>query len=369
MGKQEKSYYYNVDDDMTAYPKAWCYIVYGGRNTGKTYGGLCRELDKKHQFCYLKRTKDDVNLICTGGGKKAQELQLDMDLSPFYSINRDRKCNVRATNVTDEVGVFLHYDKVENKPIPNQKPLGFILALSVVGKYRGFDLSGCEDMILDEFCPARFERKMPKEGESLLDLYKTVSRDREHKGLPPLKLICFSNANDINCPLIDTLEIMDDIVQMKRENKDHVYIAERGIFIRCLEPNEKFKEKEKQTAIAKGMKGTKWYLSAIDNEFAFNDFSKVNKAQLRFARPICKYYYKRIWTYIYYNDEKNEYYLTERATNNEIPDYNLDIEGDQITFNYVRAGIVDAIADGNIRFEKYSQYNLMMDYWKIFKRH
>ena len=362
-----KNYYYDIAEDLKNFPDAWCYLIYGGRNTGKTYGALNYEVQNHQQFAYLKRTKDDVGLLCTGGGKKAQELQIDMDLSPFVSLNRDKGWNIRATSITDEVGVFLHYDE-DNKPIPNQRPVGYILALSVVGKYRGFDLSTCKHIILDEFVPARFERKMPKEGESLLDLYKTVSRDREHRGQDALKLICLSNANDIVCPLVDTLEVMDDIVQLKHSGKDYIYNEERGIFIRCLEPNEEFKQRERNTAIAKGMKGTKWFQSSIENEFAFNDFSKINKAQLRYSKPLCKYYYKRTWNYVYYNEDRVEYYVTERSTNNQIPDYNLDIEGDVILFGEVRGNLVNAIADGNIRFDKYSQYNLIMDYWKIFKR-
>ena len=362
-----KKYYYEVEDDLKAYPNAWCFIVYGGRNTGKTYGCFKYEVAEKNQFVYSKRTKDDITLLCSGGGKKAEELQIDMDMSPFASYNRDFNRNIRAVSVTEEVGVFLDCDNV-NKPIPHQKPIGFLLALSVVGKYRGFDLSYCRDFIVDEFVPARFERKIRSEGESILDLYKTISRDREHRNQPPLRLICFSNANEIASPLVDTLEIMDDIAKMKLEGRDHIYLEERGIFIRCLEPNEKFKEKEKNTAIAKGMQGTKWYSSSIDNEFAFNDFSKINKAQLRFAKPLCKYYYKRTWNYVYFNEDKHEFYVTERSTNNNIPDYNLDIEGDQLLFGTMRAYLVDAIADGNIRFEKYSQYNLIMDYYKIFRR-
>ena len=116
------------------------------------------------------------------------------------------------------------------------------------------------------------------------------------------------------------------------------------------------------------MKGTKWFQSSIENEFAFNDFSKINKAQLRYSKPLCKYYYKRTWNYVYYNEDRVEYYVTERSTNNQIPDYNLDVEGDVILFGEVRGNLVNAIADGNIRFDKYSQYNLIMDYWKIFKR-
>ena len=34
--KKSKKYYYDIEDDLREYPDAWCYIVVGGRNTGKT---------------------------------------------------------------------------------------------------------------------------------------------------------------------------------------------------------------------------------------------------------------------------------------------------------------------------------------------
>ena len=33
-----KKYYYNIFDDIKAYPDAWAYMIIGGRSTGKTYG-------------------------------------------------------------------------------------------------------------------------------------------------------------------------------------------------------------------------------------------------------------------------------------------------------------------------------------------
>ena len=44
--------YYNIRDDVNAYPDAWCYIIVGGRNTGKTYGCLKMHLEDDLTTCF-----------------------------------------------------------------------------------------------------------------------------------------------------------------------------------------------------------------------------------------------------------------------------------------------------------------------------
>ena len=44
----KNNYYYDVDNDVTN-DDYWCYIIIGGRNTGKTYSSL--------KSCYLNKRK------------------------------------------------------------------------------------------------------------------------------------------------------------------------------------------------------------------------------------------------------------------------------------------------------------------------
>ena len=44
--------YYDFEEDLIRYPDAWCYIIYSGRNTGKTYSTLKCMYENKYAFEY-----------------------------------------------------------------------------------------------------------------------------------------------------------------------------------------------------------------------------------------------------------------------------------------------------------------------------
>ena len=102
-----KKYYYNIFDDLAAYPDAWAYMVVGGRSTGKTYGALKGSYLDKIKFIFAKRTADDVNLMCSGTKMiKGTDEKEDPDFSPFAPINRDLGCNIKAYQLYPGLGVF-----------------------------------------------------------------------------------------------------------------------------------------------------------------------------------------------------------------------------------------------------------------------
>ena len=61
------SYYYDFKEDYKKYPNAWCYIIIGGRKRGKTYSVLKSCYEDKRKFTFVKRTNEDINLICGSG--------------------------------------------------------------------------------------------------------------------------------------------------------------------------------------------------------------------------------------------------------------------------------------------------------------
>lgn len=200
------SYYYNIDDDISKFPDAWCIIAIGGRNTGKTYSSLKSCVINKTKFVFLKRTMEDVDLLCSGSGAIGQKANdFGIDLSPFKSINRDMVTDIHAHSIKKGLGGFWNHLNGEI----DGTPIGYLLALNAVSKYKGFDLSDCDWLIFDEFVPQPWDRINRKEGEQLLDLYKTVSRDREHRGKNPLKLLCLANATSISNPVMNILEVTD----------------------------------------------------------------------------------------------------------------------------------------------------------------
>lgn len=353
--------YYEIEDDIKAYPDAWCYLIVGGRNTGKTYGCLKYHLQNNLPTCFLKRTNKDVDLLCLGHRLGEKSGKYEVDLSPYKSINRDLGTNVMAYKIDDGLGGF-YYD-VDGSPAG--KPVAYLMSLNAVHKYKGFDLSECYSITFDEFIPQNYERVSTKEGEQLMELYKTIARDRVERGKQELKLFCLANAVNVFNYTFDILEVTDLVAEMSIKRQPTVYIEERGIFIRLLETSEIMMETEKKTGIYRAMGNTAWGRMAFGNEFAFNDFSNIKRVSLKNFKPLIELNYRNRQFYIYVGPQG--YYMTK--CKNKMPFvYNLDKEMDQRKFFFEHMGdLMNASISGRMFYDTYSMYDLIVNYKKRFK--
>ena len=364
-----KKFYYNIFDDIKAYPDAWAYLVTGGRSTGKTYGGLKGSYEDHIKFIFAKRTADDVNLMCSGTKMiKGTEEKEDPDFSPFAPINRDLGCLIKAYQLYPGLGVFYDtYIDDKGKEYATGAPIGNIIGLNVATKFKGFDMSDCDLLFFDEFIPRKWERINRGEGDLLMDLYATVSRDRILRGKPPLKLVGLANAVQLSNPLSNTLEITDIMADMQLKGIDHLYLEDRGIFIRLLAGTKDFQEAIKNDPVYKAMGHTAWGQMAYENQFAYDDLTNVGKQQLKGFKPVCSFTYKMATNYVYQNQGK--YFICHSAFNDKSkPHYDLNRENDQKRF-YIEYAIdlrAECIND-NVRFTNYSMYDLIVNYHKVFK--
>ena len=352
----KNNYYYDIENDITN-DDFWCYIIIGGRNTGKTYSSLKSCYINNRKFVFVKRTIDDVELLCDH-----KDTQLDFDVSPFKSINRDIGSNVRAIKVKQGVGGFYCCND-ENEP--EGKPIGYVVSLSGVSKVKGFDLSDCDWLIFDEFIPQPWDRINRKEGEQLMDLYKTVSRDREHRGKPALKLVCLANATKISNPVCNILEITDKLVDMQVHKSSYYKDTERGIFVHQIKDNAAFMEEEKKSQIYKAMAGTDWGRMALNNEFGYDDFTAVKRSNLKGFVPMLGVKFKSKTYYIY--NKEGLYYMT-LAPARVAKIYNLKIENHQKAF-YIDwvIDLQEAAIEDRMMFEQYTMYDLIMNFKQFFK--
>ena len=351
--------YYEVGKDIEAHPECWCFIVVGGRNTGKTYGGLSYFLDKEQKLVFVKRTNDDVDTICAGNsiGKKAPEFEVDF--SPYKPINRDRGTTIKAYKIKNGLGAF--YRSTDTGEAAGA-PVCYLTSLYAVSKIKGFDMSDAKAIIFDEFIPQPWERVNKKEGEQLLDLYKTVDRDRVERGQEELKLICFANAVNIYNPTCEILELTDTIMDMLAKGQQERVLYERGIFIRLL--TSEVRDTDKRTGVYRATEGTAWNRMAFENEFSYNDFSCVKRVSLKGMIPDCAYIYKGKKHYIYVGD--NGWYVTDSAHQNANI-YNLDTETGQRLFYAERViDIVNDTIEGRGYYAEYTMYDLFMNYKKRF---
>ena len=359
------SYYYNIQDDLKAYPDCWCYLIVGGRNTGKTYSTLKDAKLSSKGFIFIKRTNLDVNNLCAGGTVHNAKMDIDFeyDLSPFADLNQDMGWNVKANRIYDGLGGF--WDYTIDGDLLSKKPIGYIFSLNRVAKFKGFGgLRNCEEMIFDEFIASPWERISREEGNQVLELYKTVSRDREHRGQKPLKLICLANANDISNPLFNTLQITDDVARMIDSKSEYFY--DRGILVHLIKDSPEFYEVESKTQIYEAMHNTVWGRMAFDNEFSRNDFSCVRKKQnIKHAIPICQV---RFDNEIWYIWKRDEYYYINTSAHHAKEFYDLNREGDRRKFFYNEVGYIqDAVSNGTAFFKTYRRYDIIFHFKDNFK--
>lgn len=353
--------WYDISKDMAAYPEAWCYVVVGGRNTGKTYGTLTHFLDQDWKLVFCKRTNDDIDTL-TAGNKLGQEAaEYDLDISPYADINADRGTEVKAYKVKTGLGAFYNAEDGKAKG----SPVGYLASLHRVAKIKGFGgLQICKAVVFDEFIPQPWERVDRKEGDQLMDLYKTVARAKAIKYGEELKLILLANAVSVWNPTCDTLEIVDVIADMAARKQETFYDEERRIFVRILKTPDTIIEKEKQTGIYKTMKNTAWGRMAFGNEFGYNDFSQIRHMALKNFRPVVGVVNKNKTWYIY-NNEETFYMCASKASGVKI--YDLNLESDQKTFYYDH--VIDlqmATMERRMWYDNYTMYDMITCYKKRF---
>ena len=340
--------YYHFARDLELYPDAWAFMVWSSRGQGKTYSALWYALTHDIKIAYLRRTKDDIDNICN-------ENKIGVDLSPYKPINRDHGTKIKARTITKGIGGF-YEDGAE-------APVAYAIALSAAKSIKGFDMSDAEWLIFDEAVPSAGEITRRKEGEMILDLYMTIRRDREQRGRPPLRLIMFANAEDISAPVTNTLEIVDDMAEMNARREEYRYIKDRGILLHRIETVNKEKE---DSGIFAAMASTAWGRKAFEGDFAHNDFSCVGTRSLKRMRPYIELSYNLHKYYIYRHSDDGTLYMCE-SRGDALLKYNLDREIDQKRFFReellrIRADMIE----GRMTFQKYSMYDLISNYTKIF---
>ena len=348
--------YYDIRDDLRKFPNMWCYLIWSKRGPGKTYSTLRMCIEDKKKFVFLKRTIVDVDMLCASGTRK----DIEFDISPFVPLNRDFGWDIKPVKIIKGIAGFYHCNE-EGKPAGS--PVGYACALSAAKDIKGFDLSECDYLIFDEFIPKRHERLNRNEGDQLMDIYMTVSRDRVQRGRGELILICLANATSINNPVFNVLDVMDIAAEMDLKNEEYHLQNWRRILLHKI-PSIEVPEEEK-TGIELAMNGTAWAEMAFGGHFAYDDFTAVSHQRLKGYHPVCSYTYKKETVYIYEKDGK--YYATNaKATG--VTNYNLARENQQKKFFYdYVVKLRDEAIEDNFIFQKYSMYDLIVNYKKIFE--
>ena len=352
-----KRRYYNFFDDEKRYPDAVVYVIISQRGVGKTYGTLRGAMERNKRVIYMKRTIEDVNTICMG-----DELA---DINPYKPINRDTGTNVTPVKLHKGLGYF------KDVSGDSEKLVGYLAALNALKTIRGVDFSDADYCILDEFCPTIGDNTVKRkagasEGDQLLDCYMTFERDREDRGLAPIKLILMSNSDNVICPISETLEIVDIISNLAASGQHYYYDPERLIMVHLITDDEYPVTDAQKRGIYATMRNTDWARKAFGGAFVNNDFSLIDKKTISHSRCLMSCTYKDKTIYVYENSDSGRLYFCSIPHQTRVV-YNFNKESDRIRFlRYDNILIRSAIMNNQAIFESYSMYDLFLNFVKKF---
>lgn len=351
--------FYDFFEDERKYPDAVVYVVMSQRGVGKTYGFLNGLYDKSIRGIYMKRTIDDVLTICSGDDLA--------DINPYKPINVDHGHKIKPKLLNKKgIGYFADYNILDEDK--NPKFASYICALNALKIIRGMDLQDADYMVLDEFVPTEGDLSVRhKEGEQLLSCYMSFNRRREDKGKKPLKMVLFSNCDDIMCPIVDTLEIGDMIADMVARGDSHYYDEDRKILIHHITEDEIPPSEATKQGMWSVMKGTAWHSASFGGSFANNDFTNVQTQVIRHSRCIMKVHYKNKDIYCYENADSGKLYFCYTPHKTRCV-YDFDKEADRLRYlHYDNAMVRGAIMNDEAKFQKFTMYDLFMNFTKKFR--
>ena len=237
-------------------------IVVGGRGTGKTYGALKHAIEFERHIILMRRTQSQADLINKPEFSPINPVVYDMGL----------ECQVKT--------ISKYNSSITVGPDTEQlRLLGFTAALSTFSNLRGFDASGVDLIVYDEFIPEVHERPLKEEGAALLNVYETVNRNRELQGRKPLQMLLLSNANRLDSPVLAELDLINVVDRMNKKGQEEWINPQRGIALFVLQ-HSPISEKKADTAIYKVSQNSKFSRMSLGNEFAFDDLTDVRSINL-----------------------------------------------------------------------------------------
>lgn len=249
-------------------------FIVGARGIGKTYGALKYAIENQKQFIFMRRLQTEVDLIKSPEG------------NPFKSLNEDLNINIISSSSKNSA-IFHHskYDEIKKKTLPFGSMVGMAVALSTIANIRGYDFSNFTHLFFDEFIPEHGSRPIKDEAFKFFNAIETISRNRELKGKPPLKVVCMANSNDLANPLFIELQLIMKSIKMI-ENKNEIFIDKNKGIALILPQQSPISEKKKKTALYKLTHDSTFEDMAINNKFIHDDLSNIKSMKIQEFRPI-----------------------------------------------------------------------------------
>ena len=254
-----KSGYLNVPwiEEVTEKNNISFIIIVGSRQIGKTYGVLQLMLKEDRRFILMRRTQTEVNFLTNIA------LNPFANLDPFIVIKKDSEYTARIDKESEE----------------STGQIGMVTSLKGIAKIRGFNGRVFTDLVYDEFIPENHVVRIKDEGDAFINAIITISGNRELEGEKPLKCWLLANANNINNPVLEKMNLQIKLNDMIRKHQEFSIMKDKGVML-INAAGEAVINKRKQTAIYKAVDTESEVMKmAFGNEFAYNDSENVRKEE------------------------------------------------------------------------------------------
>lgn len=254
---------------------AWLIVIIGKRQVGKTYGALKTMLKYDKQHILLRRTTAELETISAAP-----------DLNPYKVFEPDYYVGLFKSG--KKLCRICSYSSDPEGRTEQGRQRGIATSLSEIAHIRGFNGSAFTDLVFDEFIPEKGVITRRTEGEAFLNAYTTINGNRELSGMPPLRAWLLANSNNIQSPILEALNLTDDILYMRRKGKEEL-VTDDGVYI--IQPNsEAVTAKRKDTALMRRVNSkSEFYGMAIENEWSYDQSPYVRTMPLKGMTPV--------WTY------------------------------------------------------------------------
>lgn len=249
-------------------------VIVGNRGGGKSFGAkewaIDNFINKKEQFGYIRRYKDDL---------KEPMIQFFKDIEykyPDFEFKVDSKYFYIRMKPSDPE------EKWTEKDIA-----GYGFTLSTANNKKSISYPNITTLIFDEFLIDKGNQQyLSDEPIKLLNLYETVARPGT--GHPRVILFMLANAISITNPYF----LFWNLRMPEKQDKNGKWIwkhPKRPILVEDVR-NEDFIEKKKNTEFGALVEGTKYSDYSINNKFLLDDDTFIGK-----RTPKARYYF----TFIY----------------------------------------------------------------------
>lgn len=271
MNEIDKSIFWDICRTMTH--NMLINIILGGRGSGKSYGAkkkACENfLNKKEQFGYIRRYKDDL--------KKPLE-QFFKDIAQEFP---DHECKV------DGDKVYIRERADEKQKWTEKDIAGYGFSLSTANNKKSMSFPDISMLIFDEFMLEEGnQRYLSNEVEKLLNLYETVARPGS--GHRRVTLWMLGNAISITNPYF----LYWDLKMPNTMDKNGKWIWKhptRPILVENVR-NEGFIDAKRNTEFGQLIAGTNYADYSIENKFLLDDSTFVEKKS-QFSRTLFNFVY------------------------------------------------------------------------------